>query len=137
MEFNLTTPSLLFPAISLLLLGFTNRFSIVASLTRELYSQFKQSPDPKIIAQIKNLRLRLIIIRTMQALGVLSILLCVLCMFLLFKNFIEVAKYIFGLSLIILMTSLALSIWEIQISNNALKVILKDLEESCKRDNNC
>ncbi|HOJ64012.1 MAG TPA: DUF2721 domain-containing protein [Spirochaetota bacterium] len=137
MEFNLTTPSLLFPAISLLLLGFTNRFSIVASLIRELYSQFQKDPDPKIIEQIKNLRLRLIIIRIMQALGVLSILLCVLCMFLLFKNFIEIAKYIFGISLILLMTSLALSIWEIQISNNALKVILKDLEDKCKRNKLC
>ncbi len=134
MEFNLTTPSLLFPAISLLLLGFTNRFSIVASLIRDLYDRFNEKPDPKIIKQIKNLKLRLIIIRTMQALGIFSIFLCVLCMFLLFKNFVEIAKYIFGISLISLMLSLVLSIWEIQISNNALKVLLKDLELTCKKE---
>ncbi|HNZ26157.1 MAG TPA: DUF2721 domain-containing protein [Spirochaetota bacterium] len=133
MEFNLTTPSLLFPAISLLMLAFTNRFMTVANLVRELHSQYKDKPDDKILTQVKNLKLRLNLIRIMQAIGVASLLLCVVCMLALFKNYVFVAEILFAISLVLLTLSLALSIWEIQISNNALKVILNDLARKKKK----
>jgi len=130
MEINLTTPALLFPAISLLLLAFTNRFLTLATLIRNLHGKFKESPDDRIWGQIKNLRLRVRLIRNMQVLGVLSLLLCVVCMFVIFAGNMELAKFIFGVSLILLILSLAVSAWEIQISVKALNIQLSDLEGS-------
>ncbi len=130
MEIDLTTPALLFPAISLLLLAYTNRFLTLATLIRNLHSQFKENPDQRIWGQIRNLRLRVKLIRNMQALGVLSLLLCVVCMFVIFRGNLPLAEFIFGISLILLILSLAVSAWEIQISVKALNIQLSDLEEA-------
>ena len=130
MEINLTTPALLFPAISLLLLAYTNRFLTIATLIRTLHSKYKEEPDKLIWGQIKNLRLRVKLIRNMQALGVISLLLCVVCMFVIFAGNLPLAKMIFGVSLILLIISLAVSAWEIQISVRALNIQLSDIEES-------
>lgn len=129
MDINLTTPALLFPAISLLLLAYTNRFLTLATLIRNLHGQFKENPDDRVWDQIKNLRLRVKLIRNMQVLGVLSLLLCVVCMFVIFAGNLETAEYIFGISLILLIASLAVSAWEIQISVKALNIQLSDIEE--------
>jgi hypothetical protein len=128
MEFTLTTPSLLFPAISLLLLAYTNRFLALAALIRNLHATYKSNPDQVILYQIKNLRYRVVLIRNMQALGIASLFLCVLCMFLLFAGQYEIGKYVFGVSLLLLMWSLGLSIREIQISEKALNLHLSDIE---------
>jgi hypothetical protein len=128
MELNLTTPALLFPAISLLLPAYTNRFLTLATLIRGMYSKYKEYPDRAILRQIKNLRLRVVLIRNMEALGVLSLLICVVCMFLLFSRKFEVGRIIFGISLILLITSLVLSVYEIQISVKALEIQLSDME---------
>lgn len=127
-DISLTTPALLFPAISLLLLAYTNRFLALASLIRKLHDDYQSYPNQLIIGQIKNLRNRVILIRNMQALGIASLLLCVLCMFLIFAEEFLVGKIIFGISLVLLMASLALSIREIQISVKALNIQLSTLE---------
>ncbi|HEU5087684.1 MAG TPA: DUF2721 domain-containing protein [Roseiflexaceae bacterium] len=129
MELTLTTPALLFPAISLLLLAYTNRFLTLASLTRELYSRYKANPEARIKGQILNLRYRIGIIRNMQALGVASFFGCVLSMFALFAGLVEAGKWIFGASLILLLLSLALSLREIQVSIDALMLQVSDMDE--------
>ena len=128
MEIDLTTPALLFPAVSLLLLAYTNRFLALASLIRSLHEANRLKPQQVLIGQIDNLRRRVLLIKNMQALGVLSLFLCVLCMFVLFAGEIVLGKIIFGFSLVLLMASLALSIHEIQISVKALHLHLSDLE---------
>jgi len=128
MELTLTTPALLFPTISLLMVAYTNRFLKVASRIRELHSTYKTNPDQNIMAQIKSLKSRVILIRNMQALGIASLFLCVLCMFLLFAGEIAIAKFVFAASLILLMLSLALSLREVQISIEALNLALNDME---------
>lgn len=128
MEINLTTPALLFPAISLLLLAYTNRFLTLANLIRDLHARYKKEKDVLIIGQIANLRYRVHLIRDMQAFGVASLLLCVVSMFSLFAGLVDAGKYIFGISLILMMVSLALSLREIQVSVDALSLRLKDLE---------
>lgn len=129
MDLTLTTPALLFPAISLLFLAFTNRFLTLANLMRELYARYKKEPDPKIKGQLKNLRYRIIIIRNMQIWGVASFLGCVLCMFVLFAGQIILGKWIFGASLICLLISLVLSLREIQVSIDALTLQISDLDD--------
>ncbi|MDX2301356.1 MAG: DUF2721 domain-containing protein [Microscillaceae bacterium] len=129
MDITLTTPALLFSAISLLLLAYSNRYLAIAALIRNLHSQYKETRQANIMGQIRNLRKRMYLIRNMQACGVMSLFLCVFCMFILFGKYILLGKYIFGVSLVLLMISLALSVWEIQISVQALDIQLKDLEE--------
>lgn len=127
-KLSLTTPALLFSAISLLLLAYTNRFLALAALVRSLYAEYKSKPNEIIFGQIKNLKTRLNLIRNMQIYGISSLLLCVVCMFLIYIDNIYIAELIFGIALILLILSLALSIREIQISVKALNLQLKDLE---------
>ena len=129
MEMTLTTPAMLFPAISLLLLAYTNRFLAIAGLVRNLYDRYQARPETKIQAQIDNLRYRLGLIRNMQVFGISSLLLCVLCMFVLFLGMIEIGQAIFAISLLLMLISLGLSLREIQVSNRALRFQLEDLEE--------
>lgn len=128
MELSITTPALLFPAISLLLLAYTNRFMTLAGLIRNLKNQYFESQNPNLIGQISNLNKRIYLIRNMQACGIASFSLCVISMLLLFNNYINIAQYTFGLSLILLLISLYLSFREIQISIEALRIELSELE---------
>jgi hypothetical protein len=129
MELTLTTPALLFPAISLLLLAYTNRFLALAALMRELDARYKTQPDPRIQGQLINLRYRVGIIRNMQVCGVASFFGCVLCMFVLFAGQLTLGKWVFGCSLILLLISLALSLREIQVSIDALTLQIADLDK--------
>ena len=129
-SFNLSTPALLFPAISLLMLAYTNRFLSLSKLIRGLHSEYKAQGELRILRQIDNLRLRLLLIRAMQFAGVFSLFLCVFCMLLLMLDETAVSKIIFVASLVSLLVSLGLSLWEIQISTSALKLNLSDLSET-------
>jgi len=138
LKLTLTTPALLFPAISLLLLAYTNRFLVLAQLVRELHSKYIKNPDQLLLGQIDNLRRRISIIKDMQFLGVSSFFLCVLCMMLIFFDKVFIAEITFGISLLFLMASLGLSIQEIQISVDALNLHLCDLEnekQKCEQKN--
>ena len=128
MDINLTTPALLFPAISLLLLAYTNRFLALAALMRELYARYKTSPDQRIKGQLANLRYRLGIIRSMQVWGVASFVGSVVCMIVLFAGMQLVGKCIFAVSLLFLLVSLALSLREVQVSIDALTLQMHDLD---------
>jgi len=127
-QLTLTTPALLFSAISLLLLAYTNRFLAYANVVRNLHARYKENPDGIIVGQIQNLRKRLVLTRTMQLLGIGSLLLCVLCMFLIYIELRLAAELIFGIALLMLIVSLAISIREIQISVKALDLHLGDME---------
>ena len=130
MQLTISTPALLFPAITLLLLAFTNRFLGLASLIRALHSKYKLDPSHTVIyGQIKNLRARLTMIRYMQAFGVLSFVFTVICMFLLFQDYSDWANITFSLSLLSLLVSLIISLIEIQVSTKALNLELSDMEK--------
>ena len=126
-QLSLTTPGILFSAISLLLLAYTNRFLAIAALIRKLHADQDLS-KPSIIAQINNLRRRVSLIKAMQFIGVGSLFFCVLCMFSLFFSKVLLGKFFFGIGLLLLLVSLGISIYEINISVNALNTQLKDLE---------
>ena len=127
-QLTLTTPALLFSAVSLILLAYTNRFLAYASVVRALHATFKENPNRLLLGQIQNLRKRLRLTQTMQVLGISSLLLCVICMFLIYIHFSSLAEITFAIALILLMLSLALSIREIQISVRALDLQLSDME---------
>lgn len=131
MDFNISTPALLFSAITLLMLAFTNRFLAVANLIRQFISAYYEKPDENIFKQITNFRIRLKLIKYTQAFGVLSFLFCVICMFFILLLQVEIAKAIFAFSLVLLMISLLFSLYEIFISIGALKLELDHLDEKC------
>lgn len=130
MELTLNTPALLFPAITLLMLAYTNRFLGLSSRIRSLHEKYAiyENKD-NLLRQIKNLRLRLHIIRYMQLLGAFSFLLCIICMFCIYKSYQPVAHIIFMLSLLSLGLSIVFSLWEIQISTAAMEIELGDMED--------
>lgn len=128
-QLNLTTPALLFSAISLLLLAYTNRFLAYAQVVRNLHAKFKDDPSHILLGQINNLRKRLKLTRNMQVLGITSLLLCVVVMFLIYIKYLMIAEVLFGFALVLLALSLALSVIEIQISVKALDLHLSDMEE--------
>jgi hypothetical protein len=126
---SITTPALLFPAITLLMLAYTNRFLAIASLVRKLHDEYVKVEDCNLLhKQISNLRTRISLIRNMQALGVLSFLLCIVCMYLIFSEFDAASKWVFALSLLSLLTSLIFSLFEIILSTRAIDVELSDME---------
>lgn len=130
MEISVTTPALLFPALSLLLLAYTNRFLVISGRIRDLHLRYLSNSDRSVILQIDNLRKRTTLIRNMQTVGILSMLLCVICMFVLFAGLLTLGKFIFGASLVLLMVSLGISLWEIQISTVAISLELSDLKSA-------
>jgi hypothetical protein len=130
---TLTTPALLFSAISLIMLAYTNRFLAYAAVIRNLSEKYLEKQEDSLIRQIENLKLRLNLTRWMQIFGISSLLLCVLTMFLIYIDQHVVAVWIFGIALILLILSLALLIWEIQISAKALQHHLSDMEDHLKK----
>ncbi|AOW16650.1 hypothetical protein LPB03_03840 [Polaribacter vadi] len=128
-ELTLTTPALLFSAISLIMLAYTNRFLAYASVIRSLHDRYLKEKDDSLLRQIKNLKLRLNLTKFMQIFGITSLLFCVLTMFLIFIGYAVIAVYAFGLGLVLLLISLALLIKEIQISTQALQHHIADIEE--------
>lgn len=130
MEINITTPALLFPAISLLMLAYTNRFLTIATIIRNLYDRYGSLPSDNLQGQIKNLRYRTYLIRNMQIFGVLSLLICMLSMFSLFSGWITAGQWAFAIALILMMISMLISLRELFISVGALDLLLADMEES-------
>ncbi|WP_105167101.1 DUF2721 domain-containing protein [Pseudoalteromonas sp. T1lg23B] len=126
---TLTTPGLLFPAISLLLLAYTNRFLVLAQLIRELNAREGDSIRPLVRAQIDNLRKRIKLIRFMQVWGVIAFLLCTLSMFALFIDVALTGVILFGASLCCLIVSLIISLYEIHISCDAIEIELQNIEK--------
>ena len=128
-EITLTTPALLFPAISLLLVAYTNRFNALSSRIRSMSASYRSMPDQVLMQQMQSLRRRALLIRNMQGFGVGSLFMCVLCMFALFGEMLLLGKVIFAVSLVMMLTSLAYSLYEVLLSVQALNLELNELEK--------
>jgi len=128
-KLTLITPTFLFSAVSLILLAYTNRFLSYAQLVRTLKDKYMIDRSAITKAQIMNLKKRLALTKYMQLCGVISLLLCVVTMFLIYMGSQIISAYVFGLALLLLITSLGLSVWEIQISVKSLKIHLSDMEK--------
>jgi hypothetical protein len=128
MVLEVSTPALLFPAISLLFLSYTNRFLHLSALIRDLHRDWLSSGDETLRAQIDNLRKRLTLIRTMQLFGALSLFLCVVSMLGVIwgQAFPALGTFLAALSLMAI--SLGCLIYEVWISGGALRILLNAME---------
>lgn len=131
-DFSLSIPALLFPALSLLMIAYTNRFVALANIVRGLHKEHEENPSKKIAGQIRNLRKRLIYIRNMQAFAISGFFANIVSMFLIVIGFRTVAFYLFAVSLILLAISLIICFMEIYLSVGALNMQLcQDEEDLC------
>ena len=133
MEISLTTPALLFPAISLLMLAYTNRFLTIATIIRNLHDRYRNEATDNLRGQIDNLRYRIYLIRNMQIFGVLSLLFCVISMFTLFAGWVAGGQWTFAIALILMIVSMLISLRELQISVGALDLLLMELEDNKRK----
>lgn len=127
-ELPLSTPALLFPSISLLLLAYTNRYVAISTRIRALHTLYKTEQTTAILHQIKILKIRILLIRNMQLLGIASVFFAAFTMFLIYYGFDGTAHISFGASLVLMLSSLAVCAWEVYLSNKALFIQLKDIE---------
>ncbi|WP_039913505.1 DUF2721 domain-containing protein [Cellvibrio mixtus] len=128
MEMTITTPSLLFPAISLLMLAYTNRFVVLTNVIRQLSNLEDAHSKDVVVRQIDNLRLRVQVIRKMQAYGVLSFVLCTMSMFSLLLTWSVTGQFLFAVSLLLLVVSLTFSLYEVNISTKAINIELEKFD---------
>jgi hypothetical protein len=126
-DIPISTPSLLFPAISLLMLAYTNRFLALATIIRNMHASWRENHDPLLEAQISNLRTRIVLIRNMQAAGVLSLISCTISMVFLLFSSQPGGQAFFAISLLLMFLSLCLTFREVMISGRALDVQLSDM----------
>lgn len=129
MDISLTTPALLFPTVSLLMLAYTNRFLTLGTIIRNLHAKYKVDKEESLLGQIANLRYRVYLIRNMQIFGVLSLLFCVVSMFALFAGWIAGGQWSFAAALILMIISMLISLRELQVSVGALDLLLMDMED--------
>lgn len=128
-EISLPTPALLFSAISLIMLAYTNRFVAYTQVIRNLKDRYDKTPTVNVAAQIETLHKRLLLMRRMQRLGIGSLFICVLTMFVIYIGMFHIAAYMFAIVLILLLLSFAYSVWEIQISSQSIELLLHDMEK--------
>ena len=129
MQITMTPPGMLFPAISLLLLAYTNRFIVLTNVIRQLSNLDGAKSEDLIHRQISALRKRLNLIRSMQSFGVMSFVICTLSMFSLYVEWELAGKFLFGVSLLLLVVSLLYSLYEVQISTMAITIELEKLDQ--------
>jgi hypothetical protein len=130
MELTLTSPAVLFPAISLLFLAYTNRFLHLSALVRKLHSDWLLGHEPEVRAQIDNLKRRIELIRWCQAAGIISLLGCLASMLCLLIDQTRPAIGLFAFSGIAMAFSLMLALWEVMISGGALKIYLNQMSHA-------
>lgn len=137
MTLDISTPALLFPAVSLLFLSYTNRFLHLAALVRTLHGEWERERMESARVQIENLRKRLFLIRWMQLLGAISLLLCVIAMIAILSDFQKTANATFFVAVVMMSLSLASLIVEVLISGGALKILLGQMEDQNSEEATC
>ncbi|MDT8424861.1 MAG: DUF2721 domain-containing protein [Methyloprofundus sp.] len=130
MEVTITTPALLFPAISVLFLAYANRYLAIAKRTRELHSLYNKTQSFFAKKQVESLRKRIRLIIAMQLFAVMGIICCVLTMGLVFFGLQLMATYAFLIGMLLIVFSLLISMWELMISTQSLNIELENIESA-------
>lgn len=125
-EITISTPALVFPALSVLMLAYTNRFIAISKRVRSLHAEHKNKPHRNLRDQIKSLHRRLRFIRNMQFFAITGFLINMVSIFMILVGLAKVATVLFGLSLICIIASLIISIMEINMSVQAMTIELAE-----------
>ena len=124
---EITTPALVFPAISLLFIAYTNRLHTISVLIRSLTNKDNEDlKNNKTKDQLDILKKRVLYIKRMQVFGILSFIFCLLTIICLYIELEHIANYFFGLALLLLVASLLFALVETLQSTRALSIHLKN-----------
>ena len=124
---DITTPAILFPAISLLFVAYTNRLHSLSVLIRAMTTEgSNESKTRHTQEQLDILQKRVTYIKRMQVFGILSFIFNLITIICLYINYDYLANYIFGFGLLMLSASLFFTLLETLISTKALGVHLKN-----------
>ncbi|HMZ88579.1 MAG TPA: DUF2721 domain-containing protein [Chitinophagales bacterium] len=130
MDITINTPALLFPAISLVMLAYTNRFMALSSVVRKLHDEYEANRSNKNLPlQIRNLQFRIKLVRRMQFFGVTSFIVALISMYLIYVDNLQMAHITFATAMLLFACSLVISLIEIMKSTNALELELSDMED--------
>lgn len=128
-DITINTPALLFSTVSLLYIGYTNRFMSIANLVRNLKDKFLETHDERLLRQIANLRRRIVLIRNMQLQGISALFCSVLSIIAMYFHHQHTGEFFFGVGLVLLSMSMIAAMREVIISVDALKIELSQIEE--------
>jgi len=124
---EITTPALVFPAISLLFIAYTNRLHTLSVLIRSMTKKDnKDSKNNETKDQLEILKKRVLYIKRMQVFGILSFIFCLFTIICLYIELDNIANYFFGLALFLLVASLLFALVETLQSTEALSIHLKN-----------
>ncbi|MBT3852279.1 MAG: DUF2721 domain-containing protein [Gammaproteobacteria bacterium] len=124
---EITTPALLFPAISLLFVAYTSRLHSLSVLIRAMTTDgSNESKTMHAKEQLNILKKRVNYIKRMQVFGILSFIFNLITIICLYINYDYLANYIFGFGLFMLSASLFFALLETLISTKALNIHLKN-----------
>lgn len=125
MTLSITDPAFLFPGISLLFLAYTNRYLALAGIVRSLNKNIDEDDFQNRIKQIDSLHIRILLIKYMQAFGVVAFLFCIFSMFALISSQQYAGEVLFMSSLASMTISLLLSLIEVLKSGQSLRIELE------------
>ena len=124
---DMTTPALLFPAISLLFVAYTNRLHSLSVLIRAMTTEGSEESKTKHTEeQLDILQKRVNYIKRMQVFGIVSFIFNLLTIICIYLNYDRLANYVFGFGLLMLSASLFFALLETLISTKALDIHLKN-----------
>lgn len=123
---EISTPALVFPALSVLMLAYTNKFIAISKRVRALHSEHQNNPSAKIHKQIKIMIKRMRYIRNMQITALSGFSSNLLSIALIFIGLKRVALFFFSLGLLLILISLIICIVEVYTSTNAMELLMED-----------
>lgn len=126
MLLDISTPALVFPALSVLMLAYTNKFIAISKRVRALHAEHKRTPTQALHKQIRSLNKRMIYIRNMQICAIAGFSSNILSMGFIFLGLNTLAIFLFGLGISLVFISLIISILEIYMSVQAMTVLLNE-----------
>ena len=130
MNIDYTVTALMFPAIPLLMGVYSNRFHTLSKLIRELHDEhiYEKHVPAEWKKQFQNLSNRISILRWTIMFGAFGFLFNLLTVFALYLDELFLARVIFGSCCLSMIVSIIFFIREIQISTNALKLHMSDMD---------
>ncbi len=130
MNIDYTVVALMFPAIPLIMNVYSSRFHTLSALIRKIHDEyvFEKHTPPEWKDQLKNLNDRISVLKYSIMFGAFGFLFNMITVFALYLDELFIARIIFGSCCLSMMTSIIFFIREIQISTNALKLHMSDMD---------
>ncbi len=121
---TLTAPSVVFGAISLIFLAYTNRYLTLATVIRKLHATWRQTRDETLKSQITVLRERVTLITCIQISGLVSLFLAILSIIAILSGSQPWAAILFFFSLALMIVFIIIALIEVCKSAQALDIEL-------------